>query len=1158
MKKFFKILGISLLLVVAFFVPVIIAVLIGATPMAGVLFSLACLSIVLLFLIVRSIWIRRREKKFINGILEQDREDADQYDKQVSEELSQRWKEAVSSLKKSNLRYHGNPLYVLPWYMIIGESGSGKTTAIHNSGLSSKFGPAPKVSGVSGTRNCDWWFFEHAIFIDTAGRYAIHPDETTDRDEWRLFLSKLAKYRKKEPLNGLIISVSAENLLSSTPDKIEDEGQRIRIRIEELMQSLGAKFPVYVMVTKCDLIHGMREFCEFLPQRAQNQALGYLNKEDNRDALQVVDETFQILDESMGEYRLRFSGTTGSGEVPPEALLFPEEFSILKSGLSRFVQTAFDKTVYKEEPHLRGIYFSSAIQAGLPYSHFTEHAPHSGANAKRQTTEKSYFLYDFFSKILPSDRKIYTLTQRARQWKNRLKVIKIAAWGTLTLTICGFLTWSFAINLSTINQFKKEYSGIPTLSGELLKDINTLEDFKKTALNIQHKNEQIWLPNFGLNHCENIEKKLKDKYCKLFKQDFMMPYDKKSTEEIVNYSSDTPNTVLAKFFPHYIKRINLLQASLKINKPAELRKKPFPEFKYLVSRDKQDIISKYFELMKNQYLYYLLWADKKMKKKELQRLHSKLEFLATKENISMQWLIAWYNEKRDASLLRLEDFWQTNDSPKDAEIIEPAYTAKGLKNIDEMLSRMENALQTPLKIEKKKNRFKQWYKKTYINQWYEFAKAFDRGRERLERPNMKQKIAKMIAAKNGPYFSFLKKMSQELQPFADRNKATPSRVELVQVYDKIKKYALTDSSSDNTGLIKDFARKGLRIFGGTTGRAARKAGDNISLDGDSKSLMSAAKGYNKYVQSLKKLSNATASAHSSYKLASSVFDQDPATSKAAVYKAERGLEDIRSVLWEHEAPQEVFFKLIKGPFNFLWDYVCSNTGCYIQKKWDEKVLSQVEGVYEQKVKLDMLFGDQGYVNKFQSDHIDPFISRSSSKGYYPKEVAGNKIPFSSRFFTYLTKGSFSAQSKKSEYEVELEGAPTEANPGAKISPYATRLELECTEGTQALKNYNYPESKTFTWSPESCGDVTLKILVADRTLVKEYTGFRPFAKFLKDFSKGRHTYPISQFEEQANALKRRGIKYIRVKYKISGARPVIRLLNMSPGDPPKVIVPCSN
>ena len=68
--------------------------------------------------------------------------------------------------------------------MIIGPPGSGKTTALINSGL--KFplarGATPEaVAGVGGTRYCDWWFTEDAVLIDTAGRYTTQDSDAKAR-----------------------------------------------------------------------------------------------------------------------------------------------------------------------------------------------------------------------------------------------------------------------------------------------------------------------------------------------------------------------------------------------------------------------------------------------------------------------------------------------------------------------------------------------------------------------------------------------------------------------------------------------------------------------------------------------------------------------------------------------------------------------------------------------------------------------------------------------------------------------------------------------------------------------------------------------------------------------------------------------------------------
>ncbi len=182
----------------------------------GFFFLIGILGIILFVIFIKKLLARRSEKNFVHQVIAEDESRIKSMDKGQQAgipELQDRWKEAISALRKSHLKKYGNPLYVLPWYMVIGESGSGKTTAIQGADLSSPFAEVSRVSGISGTRNCDWWFFEQAVLIDTAGRYAIPVDEGRDKDEWQKFLSLLVRFRKKEPLNGLVVTVAADQLL---------------------------------------------------------------------------------------------------------------------------------------------------------------------------------------------------------------------------------------------------------------------------------------------------------------------------------------------------------------------------------------------------------------------------------------------------------------------------------------------------------------------------------------------------------------------------------------------------------------------------------------------------------------------------------------------------------------------------------------------------------------------------------------------------------------------------------------------------------------------------------------------------------------------------------------------------------------------------------
>src|SRR5690606_7620603 len=155
---------------------------------------------------------------------------------------------------------------------IVGPPGAGKTTAIRHSGLDF---PLPEATGalrgVGGTRNCDWWFTNEAILLDTAGRFATQED---DHEEWLAFLDMLRRYRSKTPINGVLVAISIADVVSATEEQIEQTAKALRARVDEVMTRLQMVVPVYVVFTKCDLIAGFVETFEDLKKSERAQIWG--------------------------------------------------------------------------------------------------------------------------------------------------------------------------------------------------------------------------------------------------------------------------------------------------------------------------------------------------------------------------------------------------------------------------------------------------------------------------------------------------------------------------------------------------------------------------------------------------------------------------------------------------------------------------------------------------------------------------------------------------------------------------------------------------------------------------------------------------------------------------------------------------------------------
>ena len=202
-------------------------------------------------------WRQRRAAKALEAALAES--EGKQGDAKV---LGERMTEALETLKRSSGKR--NYLYDLPWYIIIGPPGAGKTTALVNSGLKFPLAGADggkAVAGVGGTRYCDWWFTEEAVLIDTAGRYTTQDsDSEVDKKSWLSFLSLLKTQRAKQPINGVILAISIEDLLKLDGQQIGEHATAIRKRLLELHQNLKIDFPVYALFTKADLLAGFAEY----------------------------------------------------------------------------------------------------------------------------------------------------------------------------------------------------------------------------------------------------------------------------------------------------------------------------------------------------------------------------------------------------------------------------------------------------------------------------------------------------------------------------------------------------------------------------------------------------------------------------------------------------------------------------------------------------------------------------------------------------------------------------------------------------------------------------------------------------------------------------------------------------------------------------------
>jgi len=291
------------------------------------------------------------------------------------ESIQERFRKAAEELKSARFANpDGRPRVVeeLPWYVMIGAPGSGKTTALLNSGLRFPLYTAnssASVPGVGGTRNCEWWFADEAVLLDTAGRYTTQDsDRKADAAAWQGFLALLKQFRPERPLNGALVTVSVLDLMLWAKNERAKFAAHVRMRLSEMYAALNQRFPVYLLVTKLDLLAGFTEFFGDYDQVARAQVWGTTLAHDIDPALMAPDyaKDFAALENRLGAEMLARLHEEPDLQRRAAIYRFPQQFHPIGPLLGEFAAQAFGVQVNHRPVQLRGIYFTSGTQEGNP------------------------------------------------------------------------------------------------------------------------------------------------------------------------------------------------------------------------------------------------------------------------------------------------------------------------------------------------------------------------------------------------------------------------------------------------------------------------------------------------------------------------------------------------------------------------------------------------------------------------------------------------------------------------------------------------------------------------------------------------------------------------------------------------------------------------
>ncbi|ENP8307485.1 type VI secretion system membrane subunit TssM [Vibrio alginolyticus] len=543
-------------------------------------------------------------------------------DKEAASEIDlmrERIEQAVKVVTKTHKGKRS--LYDLPWYVLIGPPGTGKTTVLKQSGLEFPLGDSlgsDSIAGVGGTRHCDWWFANKAVLIDTAGRYTTQDSqEKVDSKAWHGFLGLLKKYRTQRPINGAIVTISLASVMSQTRTERSLHARAIKSRLQELKNQLGMQFPIYVLLTKMDLVAGFNEFFADLSKEEREELFGFMfprEVDDERGVISLFNKEFHSMLERLDARMLRILET--EDDLDKRALIFefPKQLRVLQANLDEFLAEIFAQNSFEEPALIRGVFMLSSVQEGLPVDKLMNESTNGlGLNrlalAKSQTGSHSYFVKNLFDKVIFKEQLLGTVNrhyQKQSGWMRRGVYI-----GCTTLLLGASALWfmSYKWNSQLIVDTNEQASHIDAMIGaqsldfeaDIVSAVETLDRLMTLPLGKQSDyGDADSVKRFGLYQGDKVSQAANNAYSDALTQYYApllldsLVSEMESNQQHREYLYETLKTYLMLFNPDKYQQDEVLawfnfyferQYPGELN--ADLRRRLLQHTQYLLGNDGQ-------------------------------------------------------------------------------------------------------------------------------------------------------------------------------------------------------------------------------------------------------------------------------------------------------------------------------------------------------------------------------------------------------------------------------------------------------------------------------------------------------------------------------------------------------------------------------------------
>lgn len=524
-------------------------------PLESVLSRLLLIALITLLLFLPIFLDLVKRKKASRALLNGLSRDVDRSSIE-NQKIADTFEQAMQTLTAGSAKKGAEVVYELPWYVFIGAPGSGKTSALISSGLKFTTSSSSAVKGIGGTRHCDWWFSDQAILIDTAGRFSTQDsDQTVDTAGWKTFLELLKTNRPTQPINGVLLTVSVEELFQEVSRR-QALAEKLRARIQEVSKILQITPPIYLLVTKMDLLAGFNESFETFSSEQRQQGWGF---------------TFEVNSETLAENRLEMKEVFSNefdalikrlqnqlaGRMEVETDLskrhaifgFPDQFSMIKESLAEMVDSIFISSKQNNVTgELRGIYLTSGTQQGTPFDRILGSLGRLAGRASNHVgVAKSYFIAGVLKDVVLKERHLVGFNPAVLRRRNFLLWGSVAVSALVCTVLLSLWFLSYQNNKIYVNEVNSRIPDVESIltqtnsqiSGDVRSILPALNALVAVAIPSDFDAQSPGLTRtMGLSQVDFLQTGVSISYERALEQSLMPRVAKRIEERLRNVSAE--------------------------------------------------------------------------------------------------------------------------------------------------------------------------------------------------------------------------------------------------------------------------------------------------------------------------------------------------------------------------------------------------------------------------------------------------------------------------------------------------------------------------------------------------------------------------------------------------------------------------------------------